>query len=306
MHIIAGSSHPALAAELVTALQVNQPQTRLISCEIGKFANGEKRVFVADEALVRGQQVCLLQSFSAPVDEMIIETLLLVDALERLGAREVSLIVPWMGYSLQDKVFRPGEAIAAKVVADLLSHSFISRIFLLELHNTSIPGFFAKPTYHLSTSDLFENYLRANLDLSNTVIVSPDFGGLKRARYFAKRLDLPLLNIDKSRDLQSGVVTAHAIHGGFVRDKIVVLYDDVIVTGGTVAETSELLKTEGAKEIHFLATHGIFCNDGLAKISTSPLDRVVVSNSIYHQQTDPKLVSLSLAPLLADTLQDWI
>lgn len=306
MHIISGSSNPTLAANLVTALQAQHPQSRLINCQIEKFANDEKKIRVIDEDLVRGQQICLVQSFSAPVDEMIIETLLIVDALERLGAKEVSLIVPWMGYSLQDKVFREGEAIAAKVVADMLSNSFISRIFLLELHNTSIPGFFAKPTYHLSTKELFQQHLREYVDLSQAVVVSPDFGGLKRARYFANSLNLPLLNIDKSRDLQSGQVTAHAIHGGDVQDKIVILYDDVIVTGGTVAETSLLLKEHGAKQIYFLATHGIFCNQGLDKIIASPIDQVIISDSIRQQQESPKLVTLSLAPLLATALQDWI
>ena len=306
MHIISGSSNLSLAQDLLTSLQQTHPDSGLIDCQIEKFANDEKKVFVTDEQLVRGQQICLVQSFSAPVDEMIIETLLIVDALERLGAREVSLIVPWMGYSLQDKVFREGEAIAAKVVADMLSNSFISRIFLLELHNTSIPGFFAKPTYHLSTKELFQEHLKNKLDLSQAVVVSPDFGGLKRARYFAASLDLPLLNVDKSRDLQSGQVTAHAIHGGSVQDKIVILYDDVIVTGGTVAETSQLLKDAGAKEIYFLATHGIFCNQGLDKIIASPIDQVIVSDSIRQQQESPKLVTLSLAPLLAGALKDWI
>jgi ribose-phosphate pyrophosphokinase len=305
MNIISGSSNLPLAKNLSQALQKQSPQTQLINCEITKFANDEKRVRIQDEKLVRGQKICLVQSFSVPVDENIIETLLIVDALERLGAREVSLIIPWMGYSLQDKVFREGEAIAAKVVADLLSNSFLGRIFLLDLHNPSIPGFFSIPTYHLSAKQIFLDYLKQN-QLHNPVIVSPDFGGLKRARNFANLLDLPLLNIDKSRNLQTGQVTAHAIHGGEVADHDVVLFDDVIVSGSTVAQTAELLKAEGAGQVIFMATHGIFCNNGLSVIEHSQVDQVVVSDSIAHDEQSSKLVQLPLAQTLTDALVDWL
>lgn len=305
MNIISGSSNLSLAQNLSIVLQKHSPQTQLINCEITKFSNDEKRVRIQDEKLVRGQKVCLVQSFSVPVDENIIETLLIVDALERMGAKEVSLIIPWMGYSLQDKVFREGEAIAAKVVADLLSNSFISRIFLLDLHNPSIPGFFSTPTYHLTARQIFLDYLKQN-PLRDPVIVSPDFGGLKRARSFANLLDLPLLNIDKSRDLKTGQVTAHAIHGGEVKGHDVVLFDDVIVSGGTVSQTAELLKAEGADKVIFIATHGIFSNNGLSVIEQSQVDQVVVSDSIAHNQQSNKLLQLPLAQTLAGALVDWL
>lgn len=306
MNIISGSSNLPLAQNLVLQLQIKNPSTKLVDCEITKFANDEKRVFIKEEELVRGKKICLVQSFSTPVDENIIETLLIIDALERMGAKEVSLIIPWMGYSLQDKVFREGEAIAAKVVADLLSVTFLSRIFLLDLHNPSIPGFFSIPTYHLSAKKLFVNYLEKNNYLENTVVVSPDFGGLKRARSFANEIELPLLNIDKSRNHETGIVTAHALHGGEVKDKNVILFDDVIVSGGTVAQTADLLKQEGAKRVIFMATHGIFCNDGLQVIDHSSVDQVIVSDSILHRENINKLSKISLAPILSQALVDWL
>jgi ribose-phosphate pyrophosphokinase len=251
-----------------------------------------------------------VQSFSTPVDEHVLETLLLVDALERLGAKELTLIIPWMGYSLQDKVFREGEAIAAKVVANVLSNTFINRIFLLDLHNPSIPGFFSVPTYHLSAKNLFINELKSTSQLEDAVVVSPDFGGLKRARSFAQSIDAPLLNIDKSRDLRTGQVTAHALHGGEVAGKNVLIFDDVIVSGGTVAESANLLKKEGARRVTFIATHGIFCNDGLETIEQSQIDQLLVSNSIA-QPADrltqaPKTNYLSLGKLFARGLADWL
>ncbi len=306
MNIISGSSNPKLAQDLVKTLQAKDPHTQLIDCEIDKFNNDEKRIYVRDEEKVRGQKVCIIQSFSKPVDENIIETLLIIDALERLGAKEVSIIIPWMGYSLQDKVFREGEAIAAKVIADLISNSFVSRVFLLDLHNPSIPGFFSIPTYHLSASKLFIDYLQKNNYLEDSVVVSPDFGGLKRARAFAKALNLPLLNIDKSRDIKTGVVTAHSLHGGEVKGKNAIIFDDVIVSGSTVAKSASLLKKEGAKKVIFMATHGIFCNDGLNVIDQSEIDQVITSDSIAQKENGQKLEHISLASLFTNSLTDWI
>lgn len=308
MNIISGSSNLELAKSIVATLNQKIPtqNSQLIQVEITKFANDEKRIWIKDENKVRGQKICLVQSFSKPVDENIVETLLIIDALERLGAKEVSLIIPWMGYSLQDKVFRDGEAIAAKVIADMISNSFVSRVFLLDLHNPSIPGFFSVPTYHLSAENLFIDYLKTNDHLNNTVVVSPDFGGLKASRSFAKKLDLPLLNIDKSRDLKTGLVTAHALRGGEIAGKNAIIFDDVIVSGGTAAQAANLLKKEGALKVIFAATHGIFCNNGINIIAQSEIDHLVISNSITQTEKVNKIKKIDLSSLFVNALIDWI
>jgi len=308
MNIISGSSNLELVTSITQTLNQKFPtqNSQLIQVEITKFPNDEKKVWIKDEYKVRGQKICLVQSFSKPVDENIIETLLIIDALERLGAREVSLIIPWMGYSLQDKVFRDGEAIAAKVIADMISNSFVSRVFLLDLHNPSIPGFFSVPTYHLSASNLFIDYLKTNNYLNNAVVVSPDFGGLKKSRILAKQLDLPLLNVDKSRDLKTGIVTAHALHGGEIAGKNAILFDDVIVSGSTAAKTASLLKKEGALKVIFTATHGIFCNDGINTMIQSEIDHVVISNSITQTEKVNKIKQIDLSSLFVNALIDWI
>lgn len=308
MNIISGSSNLELAKSITADLNQKIPtqNSQLIQVEITKFPNDEKRVWIKDENKVRGQKICIVQSFSKPVDENLIETLLIIDALERLGAREVSLVIPWMGYSLQDKVFREGESIAAKVVADMISNSFVSRVFLLDLHNPSIPGFFSVPTYHLSAGNLFVNYLKTNNLLDNAVVVSPDFGGLKKSRTFAKQLDLPLLNVDKSRDLKTGLVTAHSLRGGEIAGKNALLFDDVIVSGSTAAETAALLKKEGALSVIFTATHGIFCSDGLNTVAQSEIDRVVISNSIAQTEKIGKIKQIDLSNLFVNALIDWI
>lgn len=304
MNIISGSSNPQLATAI--ADQINKiskkKASQLIPIEISKFANDEKRVWIKDKELVRGQEVCLVQSFNAPVDENIIETLLIIDALERLGARGVTLIIPWLGYSLQDKVFRPGEAIAAKVVADTISQRFINQIFLLDLHNSSIPGFFSVPTHHLFADEIFINYLKKEIDFDQAIVASPDFGGIKRSRIFAEKVALDVVNIDKSRDLKTGQVTAHELHGPSVKNKTVIVIDDVIISGSTVIESANLLKKNGAKKVYFLASHGVFCQ-GLNELENSAVDQIIVSNSIRQkQETSKKLTVLDISSVFAQEL----
>ena len=234
------------------------------------------------------------------------EFLLISDALQRLGARHVNAIIPWMGYSLQDKVFRPGEPIAAKVVANLVSTSYIKRAFLLELHNSSVPGFFSIPTKNLSALSLFADYARNHFDLSGCVVASPDFGGLKRARMFADMLNTDLVNIDKHRDLQTGKVTASSIQGGSVQGKVVLLFDDAILSGGTVLEAGKLLQAQGAKEVHFLATHPVFTPESIENITHESITSVVVTNTIVHENLPKKITVLDAAPLFAEALSPWI
>ncbi|HOA11730.1 ribose-phosphate pyrophosphokinase [Candidatus Woesebacteria bacterium] len=303
MYIIAGSSNPPLAKKIANKLgtTTKSKKFQLIPIEISKFANDEKRIWINDNQLLKNQEVCLIQSFNAPVDEHIIETLLIIDALERLGAKSVTLIIPWLGYSLQDKVFRPGEAIAAKVVADVISNHFVERVFLLDLHNSSIPGFFSVPTYHLFADEIFINYLKKAIDFNQALIASPDFGGIKRARIFAEKVGLDMVNIDKSRDLKTGQVTAHDLHGPSVENKTVVVIDDVIISGSTVIESAALLKKKGARKVYFVASHGVFCN-GLAEINNSEVDQIVVSNSIQQKQKNAKLKVLDISSIFAQEL----
>ncbi len=303
MYIISGSSNPQLAKKIVTKLNASAKHQhfQLIPIQISKFANDEKRIWINDNQILKNQEVCLIQSFNAPVDEHIIETLLIIDALERLGAKSVTLIIPWLGYSLQDKVFRPGEAIAAKVVADVISNRFVERVFLLDLHNSSIPGFFSVPTYHLFADEVFIDYLKREINLDQALVASPDFGGIKRARIFAEKIGLDIVNIDKSRDLKTGQVTAHDLHGPSVKDKTVVVLDDVIISGGTVIESAALLKKKGANKVYFMASHGVFCN-GLQDISRSEVDQIVVSNSIQQKQKNAKLKILDISSIFAQEL----
>lgn len=297
MKLIAGSSNVVLAEHIGQQLGLV-----LSEVELSTFPNGEKRVWIKDA--IQGHNVFLVQSFSEPTDEHIMEFLLLSDALERLGARHINLVLPWMGYSLQDKVFRTGEPIAAKVVANLVSNAYIKRVFLLDLHNSSTPGFFSIPTQHLSALDLFVEYARQTFDLSSFVVASPDFGGLKRARVFAEKLELDLVNIDKHRNLQTGEVTAMGINGE-VAGKSIIVFDDTINGGSTVTRSAEILKQNGAQAVHFFATHGPLVKSAFEMIENSPVDSVVISNSIAHDQLTSKFKVIDVAPLFATELKAW-
>jgi ribose-phosphate pyrophosphokinase len=298
MKLISGSSNKALGNSIAKKLGIDQ-----LNADISEFSNGERRIWIKDA--VRGQSVVLVQSFSDPCDQHIMEFLLLTDALERLGARHINVIIPWLGYSLQDKVFRQGEPIAAKVVANLVSNSYIKRAFFMDLHNTSTPGFFSIPTSHLSAINVFVKYARDNIDMSKIVVASPDFGGLKKARVFADILKTDLVNIDKKRDLKTGKVVAVGMSGGTVKDKTVIIFDDCIVSGGTVMETARLLKEEGATAVHFFATHGLFTGDSQQKLAKSAVDTIVITNSIHHDKLEPKITSLDVGQVFADELKDW-
>lgn len=295
MKVIAGSSNIHLAQSIAATLQLD-----LIPTEITKFANDEKRIKILGE--VQGEDIILVQSFSTPVDEHIIEFLLLTDALERMGARQINAIIPWFGYSLQDKVFQDGEPLSAKVIANLISNTYLHRVFLLDVHNPSIAGFFSVPTHHLSAVSLFTQYVKDNFDLNQTIVASPDFGGLKRAAEMAKILELDLVNIAKKRNLQTGEIIHMELQGN-VADKTVLVFDDVIVSGGTVIEAAEILKQAGAKEVHFLVTHGLLVNDALQKIEESALDSVVISDSVSHQQLPNKIKVIDCTKLFAKQFQ---
>jgi ribose-phosphate pyrophosphokinase len=295
MFIFSGSSNPKLAQK-ITELANAIPGDVMIET----FKNGEKRVRILSD--VRGKKVALVQSFSNPVDAHIMEFLLISDALERAGAQRVVAIVPWMGYSLQDKVFVEGEPIAARVVADLISHAFTERVLLLDLHNSGITGFFSVPSQHLRATGLFEQYANIHFQMNDVVVVSPDFGGIKQARVFADRLHVNLANVDKHRDLETGQVSTVGIAGDTVEGKICLVYDDVINTGGTVVEVARFLKDRGAREVHFFISHGIFAGEAMQKMSDPVIDSVVVTNSIMHPHLEEKIKVLNVAQLFADQL----
>ena len=297
MKIFSGSSNVPLAANLAKKLN-----TKLADVERALFPNGEIRVWVKEE--VRRENVILVQSFSDPVDFHIIEFTLIVDALQRCGARKIVGVIPWLGYSLQDKVFRPGEPIAAKVIADFVSRG-VKRHILVNLHSDSITGFFPVPATQVSALDMFVDYVKRK-NTKDTLVISPDFGAIKRARVFARKLELPLANINKERHKVTGQITAHGVSHS-VKGKECLVIDDVVSTGDTLIKTAKLLKEQDAKRVRFFATHALFCHNASKRLSKSDIDEVVVTDTVAipKEKQFKKLTVLSIAPVLIPEIEVW-
>ncbi len=297
MKLFTGSSNPELAAQLASTLGV-----KLGKVELSRFANDECRVWIDED--VRRENVILIQSFSQPVDNHIIEFTLMVDALTRAGARKIVSVIPWLGYSLQDKLFRHGEPIAAKVIADFISRQ-VRRHILVNLHSDSIAGFFPVPATQVSAMEMFAAYAKEK-GIDNAVVVSPDFGAIKRARVFAQMLDIPLMHINKERDRVTGEITVHGM-SDTPKGKTCLVIDDVISTGGTLAQTAHLLQKSGAATIRFFATHALLVGTACEKLSKSPLDELVVSNTVAIPAAKrfKKLTVLSIASILAPEIKVW-
>lgn len=295
MNVLAGSSHPQLAEKIASLLQ-----TSVVPREISCFANGEKRIIV--DTSVRGEDLLIVQALSRPVDEHVIETLLLADAAKRAGAKNIRLFLPWFGYSFQDKVFREGEPLSAEVLARVLDSVRAKEIFFLDLHNSfQIPQFFKTKTHHLSAGSVFAHYIRENHSLENALVVSPDYGGMIRSQQFAQALELPITVIKKRRDLNTRKIISSELEGD-VRGKTAFVFDDAIFSGGTTAEISQLLKENGATAVHFFATHGLFTGNAQETLTASAVDSVVTTNSLPQEINMGNIVVLDISKVLVENI----
>ena len=226
-------------------------------------------------------------------------------ALRRAGARKIISVIPWLGYSLQDKMLRLGEPIAAKVIADFISRE-VRRHILVNLHSDSIAGFFPVPASQVSAMEMFAQYAKKK-GIDNAVVVSPDFGAIKRARAFAQMLDVSLMHINKERDRVTGEITVHGM-SDTAEGKTCLVIDDVVSTGGTLVETAHILKKSKAATVRFFSTHALLVGDAHTKLAASPLDELVVSDTVVipAEKRFKNLTILSIAPILAPEIKIWI
>lgn len=285
-------------------LQFGKPLSQLLGyplheIESAEFPNGELRVRVETAS----ETTILLGSLAHPVNTRIIEYLLAADALKRAGCRHLIGILSWFAYSKQDKVFRPGEPLSAKVIATLLQDVSLKELITLDLHNPSIAGYFDIPVTNCSATSLFIDHCR-HLSLDNTIVVSPDAGSIKNSTKVADALDLPIAYASKKRDLSTGKVTVTEINQD-IRAKNVLIFDDMVATGSTLIESASFLKERGAKQITVCSTHHLYLDTVQANIDASPIDHLITTNSIA-QPTDihsKKLTIIDIAPILASALK---
>lgn len=293
LKLFSGRANLELAAEVAKFTGIP-----LGEVEIKKFANDNS--FVKIKENVRGTNVFVIQPTCRPVNDNLMELLILIDALRRSSAAKINCVIPYYGYARSDKKDQPRVPITAKLVADLLTVAGASRIICMDLHSDQIQGFFNIPVDHLTSQVTFARYFRENLDLDNAVVVSPDAGGAHRARSLAERLKIGLAIGDKRRIGNDDKAIISSIIGD-VKDKTVIMHDDILDTGGSLTDTARAVQKHGAKKIIAACVHGVLSKNAVEKINESPIEKLFITNSIPLPQNkkSDKIVQISIAEMLA-------
>jgi len=293
--LFSGRANSALTEEIAQYLG-----TTVAPIEIKNFADGE--IYVQIKESVRGDDVFIVQPVCNPVNENLMELLIIIDAFKRASAKTITAVIPYYGYARQDRKTSGREAITAKLVADLLTTAGANRVLAMDLHTGQIQGFFNILVDHIYATPVIVSYIKnLNIPSDDMVAVSPDTGGVARTRHFAKEIDCALAIIDKRRDRHNEAIADHVI--GDVKGKVCIIFDDMIDTAGTICEASKLLIREGAKEVYVCAAHGIFSGPALQRLEQAPIKEVIVTNTIPCDRFMPeKIRQLSVAPLLGEAI----
>src|SRR6516225_5963640 len=294
--IFSGTANDALSKKICDFLGLPLSQVH-----ITRFSDGETYVQLMEN--VRGADVFLVQPTCDPVDLHLMQLLLLIDALKRASARRITVVVPYFGYARQDRKDKPRVPISSKLVADLLTTAGADRALVVDLHAPQIQGFFNIPVDHLFASPVLVGHFK-DLNLPDLTIVSPDAGGVERARFFAKKMDSALAIVDKRRTAMDETEVMHVI--GEVEGRSCVVLDDIIDTAGTLVKTCEALLDAGARQVYACATHPVLSGPAIERISRSGLVKVVVTNTIPltdAARKEPKIQQLSIAGLIASAIQ---
>ncbi|MBI5176795.1 ribose-phosphate pyrophosphokinase [Candidatus Micrarchaeota archaeon] len=292
--LIPGSSNPGLCGEIAGKLGLP-----LCAVELKKFADGETSVIVGES--LRGKDVFIIQSTCTPVNDMLLELAFLIDCAKRVSARRVVVVVPYFGYSRQDRLIGRSP-ISARLVADLLQLAGATAIVSIDLHSNPITGFFSIPVDNLSANAIFADYLKAEgLEGEGITVVSPDVGGVKRARNLARLLHSELAIIDKKRPRPNESEVASVV--GEVEGRTCILLDDIVDTGGSLCGAAKALKEKGARRVLACCTHAVLSGDAVARVAGSNIEKLLVTNTIPLKKPHPKIIPLSVAHLLAESIR---
>ena len=296
MKVLAGNSNRALTEAIAAYLGV--PLTK---CQVRRFADME--VFVEIQENVRGQDVFIVQSTSFPANDHLMEILIMTDACRRASAKRITAVIPYFGYARQDRKAGPRTPISAKLVANMITHAGADRVLTVDLHAGQIQGFFDIPTDNLFSAPVMVRDIKEKMDLGNLMVVSPDVGGVVRARALAKRIDAPLAIVDKRRERAGESEVMNII--GDVRGRSCILVDDIVDSGGTLCNAADALLANGAKEVSAYITHGVLSGGAVARIAASQLKEMVLSDTI--QPTEAVRVArnircISIAPLIGEAI----
>jgi len=293
--IFTGNSNPELANKICKYLNVS-----LGGAKVKTFSDGEIQIEIDEN--VRLKDVFIIQSTCSPVNDNLVELLLMIDAFNRSSAKRITAVIPYYGYARQDKKVAPRVPISAKLVADLLTVAGTKRVITMDLHAGQIQGYFNIPVDNLFAAPVIIEYIKDNL-MENLVIVSPDAGGVERARAFAKRLDADLAIIDKRRSAPNQAQAMAVV--GDVQDKVAVILDDMVDTAGTLTEAADALKNAGAREVHASCAHPVLSGPAIERINASCLKSLVVTDTIplnEHRKRCKKLKVLTISELVGEAI----
>lgn len=298
IQIFTGNSNKALVAKICESLGVKQG-----NCVVNKFSDGEIQIDINET--VRGKDVYIIQSTSNPVNDNLMEVLILVDALKRASAGRINVVMPYYGYARQDRKTKAREPITSKLVADLLEVAGAQRIVTMDLHAGQIQGYFNVPVDHLTAIPYLSEYFKdiVNEDPGNFVVVSPDLGGVTRARKFANRLNLPIAIIEKRRPKPNVSEVMNII--GDIDGKNCILIDDIIDTAGTICKAAEALRKNGAKKVYGCASHGVLSGEAFNRLENSIMEKFVISNTIEvpEEKLGKVLKVVNVAPIFASAIR---
>ena len=296
MKLMTCNSNKSLSNEIASILKLP-----LTDATIKKFADEE--MFVEINENVRGQDVYVIQSTSKPANDHLIELLICIDALKRASAKQITAVIPYFGYARQDRKPGPRTPISAKLVANLITTSGANRVLTIDLHAGQIQGFFDIPVDNLYAAPILVNDIKKNYPLENTIITSPDVGGVVRARYIANKLDINLAIVDKRREKANTSEVLNII--GDVKNKDCILIDDIVDTAGTLTNAADALMAEGAKSVSAYVTHGVLSEPALDRLKSSKLKELVTTNTIkeFSNESNNKIRRLSIAPLIAEAVK---
>jgi len=297
MKILTGNSNKQLSNKISKNLK-----NKLVNTSIRKFADGE--IYIEINENIRGNSIFIIQSVSSPANDNLMELLLCIDALKRSSAKNITAVIPYFGYARQDRKVVPRTSISAKLVSNLITNAGADRVVTVDLHAGQIQGFFDIPVDNLFATPIFAKHIKRKIKSNNIICVAPDVGGVERARALGKKLDVGLAIVDKRRPSPGKSQVMNVI--GNVKNKICILTDDIIDSGGTIVNAADALVKRGAKEVHVYATHGVFTGDAVKKIKSSKIKNLVITDSIDSSDKLKKVRNievLSISILLAEAIK---